>query len=135
MSNLNCTLRFNASGGRYGSGDEYEANIYSRTYTEGSDPFEPFASIVKDESFRLENEWRLVLHPVDAERTRNYTYVSGKPRLFSELFGSDFGLADSIKRIVCSPHGRSLDKARVIASLRQLSVIPESSKSTYMAQS
>jgi len=42
MSNLNCTLRFNASGGRYGSGDEYEANIYSRTYTEGSDPFEPY---------------------------------------------------------------------------------------------
>ena len=40
MSNLNCTLRFNASGGRYGSGDEYEANIYSKTYTEGSDPFE-----------------------------------------------------------------------------------------------
>lgn len=91
-----------------------------------------FASIVKDESFRLEHEWRLVLHPVDAERTRNYIYVSGKPRLFSELFGSDFGLADSIKRIVCSPHGRSLDKARVIASLRQLSVIPESSKSTYI---
>ena len=92
-----------------------------------------FASIVKDESFRLEHEWRLVLHPVDAEQTRNYIYVNGKPRLPSKLFGRDFCLADSIKRIVCSPHGRSLDKARVIASLRQLSVLPESSKSTYVA--
>ena len=41
MSNLNCTLRFNASGGgRYGSGDEYEVNIYSKTYTEGAAPFD-----------------------------------------------------------------------------------------------
>lgn len=90
-----------------------------------------FASIVKDESFSLEHEWRLVVYPVDLETVRNCSFIGGKPRISSGLYGRDFSLADSIKRIVCSPHGGSIEKIKVITKIRQLSVVPVSSLSTY----
>lgn len=90
-----------------------------------------FASIVKDESFSLEHEWRLVVHPLDHEIVRNCSFIGGKPRISSGLYGRDYLLADSIRRIVCSPHGGAIEKIKIITKIRQLSVDPVSSLSTY----
>ena len=90
-----------------------------------------FASIVKDESFSLEHEWRLVVHPLDPVTFRNCSFIGGKPRISSGLYGRDYALADSIKQIVCSPHGGAIEKIKVITKIRQLTVDPVSSLSTY----
>lgn len=90
-----------------------------------------FASFVKDESFRLEHEWRLVMHPLDPEIVRNCSFIGGKPRISSGLYGRNYLLADSIRRIVCSPHGGAIEKIKIITKIRQLSVNPISSLSTY----
>lgn len=93
-----------------------------------------FASLVKDESFRLEYEWRLVVYPFDNNKVRDCRFISGKPRISAGLFGHDFMLAEAIKRIVCSPHGGACEKVRMIARLRELKTDPESSMSTYTAR-
>lgn len=90
-----------------------------------------FSSVIKDESFRLEHEWRLVVHPLDTEKVRDCVFIGGKPRIPTGVFGHDFMLANSIKRIVCSPHGGAIDKVEIIAKLRQLRVVPVPSVSTY----
>ncbi len=90
-----------------------------------------FTSIIKDESFQSEHEWRLVLHPLEAEKVRDCLFVGGKPRIPTGMFGRDFLLADSIRRIVCSPHGNALDLVKIIVKLRQLNVDPIPSMSTY----
>ena len=90
-----------------------------------------FSSIIKDESFRLEEEWRLVIHPLDTEKVRDCIFIGGKPRIPTGVFGHDFMLANSIKRMVCSPHGGAVDKVKIIAKLRQLNIVPIPSVSTY----
>ena len=93
-----------------------------------------FAAMAKDESFREEKEWRIVLQPFDDAVTRSCVFLGGKPRLHTHLFGRDYLIANSIKDIVCSPHGQVCNKVRMIATLRNLAVKPRTSKSTYVSQ-
>ena len=93
-----------------------------------------FAAMVKDESFRQEQEWRLVLQPLDELLTQKCDFIGGKPRLRSNLFGKDFILMRSIKDIICSPHGQMYGRACMIARLRNIPVMPRMSKSTYISQ-
>ena len=92
-----------------------------------------FASMVKDGSFRGEQEWRLVMLPCDEDVVRDCEFIAGKPRLRTRLFGVDYELAQSIVDVVCSPHGHMQPKVDMIATLRKLSQKPHVSKSTYKA--
>ena len=92
-----------------------------------------FAAMVKDESFREEKEWRIVLQPFDEVITRGCEFLGGKPRLYTHLFGKDFQIAQSIRDVVCSPHGMVNSKVQMIANLRKLAVKPRASKSTYIS--
>ena len=93
-----------------------------------------FAAMVKDESFREENEWRIVMQPIDDNITRRCDFIGGKPRLHTHLFGKDFLVAQAVKDIICSPHGFPHNKIVMISNLRKLSAIPRASKSTYISQ-
>ena len=92
-----------------------------------------FAAMVKDESFREEKEWRIVMQPFDEVITRGCEFLGGKPRLYTHLFGKDFQVAQSIRDVVCSPHGMVNSKVQMIANLRKLAVKPRASKSTYIS--
>ena len=92
-----------------------------------------FASMVKDESFREEKEWRIVMQPFDEAIVRGCEFLGGKPRLYTHLFGKGFQVTQSIRDVVCSPHGMVNGKVQMIANLRKLTVKPRASKSTYIS--
>lgn len=90
-----------------------------------------FAAMVKEGSFRDEHEWRLVMQTFVPEIVRDCEFVGGKPRLRTGLFGDHFRLAQDIVDIICSPHGHLQSRVKMISALRQLSIKPQQSASSY----
>ena len=88
------------------------------------------ASIIKHSDFSGEEEWRLVVQPIELTEVANhklpgesdaFAMIGGKPRLRSRLFGSGITISSLIEEIVVSPHGPSdilQDRAQLFLALR-----------------
>ena len=91
-----------------------------------------FSSMIKHESFHGEKEWRIVFLPHSEDRTAQYQFLGGKPRLKSHMFDDKNMLRDAIVDVMISPHGSG---TRPVASLLKLSgrysLNPRHSKSPY----
>ena len=62
--------------------------------------------LIKEKSFFIEGEWRLVLVPNHNEAYDNVVSISGRPRLWARV-RNDIGLLrDMVKSVIVSPHGK-----------------------------
>lgn len=71
-----------------------------------------FAALVKSNAFSSENEWRLVIRPVDFDYASDILFIGGKPRLKPPMLD----LKHCVSQIVRSPHGNK-DRIKITAKL------------------
>ena len=60
---------------------------------------------VKEKSFFMEGEWRLVLSPNADEAYKDVVFLAGRPRMKVHVKDDLVRLQDAIKAVIISPHG------------------------------
>lgn len=93
--------------------------------------------LIKHDSFDYENEWRLVLNPLDSKIVEKVVKLKenddGK-RIFSRLFGENDPIRNSFRQVEVSPHGNRTELYRLANMYRDrynLSFGLSFSESTY----
>lgn len=82
------------------------------------------SSIMKHKGFKDEQEWRLIIQPMDVSKLLSYaSVIGGKLRLKSGVWGGKRKVFKCIDRIVISPQGSSdtlRDSANMMVAVREL---------------
>ena len=106
------TFEFAAFLSRGSEKDRDENERLARTYL-----WLLLASVIKHKDFRDEQEWRLIVQPLELKSAgRKCEMVGGKIRIASGLCGTRRRLINFIDEIIVSPHGPS-DSLRLMAEM------------------
>lgn len=69
-----------------------------------------FAALFKSDEYRFENEWRIIIKPLNEDYLQDVKFIGSKPRIVPV----DIPMLSCLKQIVVSPHGEIRLLARMI---------------------